>query len=507
MKKKLTFTHFLVKRLIPWGIAFAVIGILMDAIMCTTMFFVNMQDYESESLIARSNVSELVAKGYDTPEKISFYLADQVNYKDELHPAAYAYVDENYKVIATSEWNAFLIHHREKNAPDLQAVIDVYECGSEEFLGILEDIIATDSDYKVEINEAYAKDGLFIPGSFTIFESDYETVVETKDFTPANKEEYLYIPRDEFFWSETGTRNKEMLETAIHAAECGYLTDASIFSGYSVIDSPEMNYRLYFVYDYDLWTEMGPYIMTNIAYMFLAALMISFITAFFAHNKYSKQYEIDEYRRNMTNALAHDLKTPLTAIYGYAENLRNNIHTEKKDYYANAVIENVEYMNSIITSTLELAKTEECSSGKPESVNLAALSEELFEKYRPAAEEKGIEFTVKGKATVKADKTMLSRAIENLISNAVKYTTENGTIEVIADDKRIAFINSCDKALKGTTDELCKPFSKADESRGNRTGSGIGLSIVKNIVNLHGFAFEAMANDGKFTARISFKKK
>lgn len=505
MKKKLTFTHFLAKRLIPWSIALTVVAIMMNLIMYTVMLLVNMQDFERESLIARSNITEVVAKGYDTPEKISYYLAEQVKYNDQIYSSAYAYADENYNVVATSEWNAFLIHHREKNAIDIDAVTDVYKCGSEEFLELLEGFIASDSGYLIEINEAYVKDGLFIPGTFTIFESDYETVVETKDFTPENKEEYLYIPRDQFYWRDVGTRDKEILKKAVSSAECGYINDKYTLSGYSLIDTPEMNYRLYFMYDYNFWAEMGPYMMANVAYMILTAVMISFITAFFAHNKYSKQYEIDEYRRNMTNALAHDLKTPLTAIYGYAENLKNNVHTEKKDYYAEAVLENVEYMNSIITSTLELAKTEEGSSGKPESINLAALSEQLFEKYRPAAEEKGIEFTVKGKSTVKADKTMLSRAIENLISNAVKYTVENGKIEVTADDKSIIFVNSCDKTLKGTTDELCKPFSKCDESRSNRTGSGLGLSIVKNIVNLHGFSFEAEADNGCFTAKILFK--
>lgn len=508
MKKKLTFKHFLIKRLVPWTIALIAIGTMMNIIMYVVMLIVSMQDMEAESLKARGNVVECFAKGYDTPEKISFYLADCVDYNSKKGQIAFSLADENYNLIASSEWDAFLIHSRERNAIDFDAVTDVYKCGSQEFIDLLKSSMDNKTGYVFEINEAYAKDGLFIPGNVTIFENDYETVVKTVDFTPKNKEEYTYLPRDEFFWRDAGTTEEKPLAGVLHAVGSGHVKGDFSTCGFSIIDTPEMNYRLYFAYTYDYWSDIGEYMLVNIVYMVLTAVGISFITAFVACEKYNKQYEIDEYRRNMTNALAHDLKTPLTAIYGYAENLKNNIHSEKKDYYADAVLENVSYMNSIITSTLELAKTEEESLGsKTEKVNLTALAVELFEKYRLTAEERGVKFTISGKNTVTADKKMISRAIENLISNAVKYTTENGTIEVVSDDKSISFINDCDKKLKGNTDELCKPFSKADESRSNRTGSGIGLSIVKNIVNLHGYKFEAVAEDGKFTARISFKKK
>lgn len=507
MKKKLTFTHFFFKKFIPVIIPLLLIATMFNTLQYVVMLMASWQDFEVSTLMAQSNISEWVARRKDTPEEISYLLAEQVDYHYKSNRTAFVYIDEEYNIIATSEWNAFLFHQRERNAEDITAVTDVYKCGSEEFLGMLEDEIENNTGRVYEIKEAYVKDGLFIPGNVTIFESDYQTVVETVDFTPENKDEYLYIPRDEFYWRDAGTRDKELLAEAVRAADGRWSDKNPTSESFTNIKASEMNNKLYSIYYFDFFAEHFKIVFANTATMVLLALFIAFIAAFISYEKYNKQYEIDEYRRNMTNALAHDLKTPLTAIYGYAENLKNNVHTEKKDYYADAVLENVAYMNSIITSTLELAKTEEDISGKTENINLTALTEELFEKYRTMAEKRGISFAVSGKSTIKADKNMMSSAIENLISNAVKYADENSTVEVTADSKSFAFLNSCDKKLNGGTDDFCRPFSKADESRSNRTGSGIGLSIVKNIVNLSGYIFEAKAADGKFTAQIVFKKK
>ena len=205
----------------------------------------------------------------------------------------------------------------------------------------------------------------------------------------------------------------------------------------------------------------------------------------------------------MTNALAHDLKSPLTAIYGYAENLKNNVHSEKKEYYADAVLENVQYMNEIITNTLDLAKLEISDMGlKKEKVNITALAEELYAKYRPQAESRDISFKISGSAVINADRKMMVQAMENLISNAVKYTEDGGEINITADAKSFVISNSCGDVKN--TESLVRPFEKADQSRSNRSGSGLGLSIVKNIVMLHKFGFETKAENNIFIAKITF---
>lgn len=257
------------------------------------------------------------------------------------------------------------------------------------------------------------------------------------------------------------------------------------------------------LYRLDFWNLSGKYVLIDGIIFMVICVGIAFLTANNKYRKYCTQYEIDEYRRNMTNALAHDLKSPLTAIYGYAENLKNNVHSEKKDYYADAVLENVQYMNEIITNTLDLAKLEISDKGlKKEKVNITALAEELYAKYRPQAESRDISFKISGKAVVSADRKMMVQAMENLISNAVKYTKDGGEINITADAKSFVISNSCGDVKN--TESLVRPFEKADQSRSNRSGSGLGLSIVKNIVMLHKFGFETKAENNIFTAKITF---
>lgn len=505
MKKKLTFSNFLVKRLVAWCAALVAVATLSNILMFVVSYMNKTNDMEAQSLMVRGNIVEYVAGGYDTPEKISFILADAVDYRSNCNQVAYSYVDENYNVIATSEWNAFLIHQREKGVVDSNAVTDVYKCGSEEFLAVLDDCINTDTAHVFEINEAYVRDGSFIPGTVTVFENDFETVVETLDFTPENKEEYTYIHNDDFYWREAGTRNKEILADAVASAENGNAKKEYTLSGVGFINDTENYYKLYHLYNYDHWAELGNYYFATTANMVLFAAAVSFITAYLAYNKYEKQYELNEYRRNMTNALAHDLKTPLTAILGYAENLKNNIRTEKKDYYADAVLENVQRMNDIITNTLELAKVENAEPS-PEETDLKALTEEAFALYGRSAEEKNITFDMNCSGKIKADKHLMAQALGNLFANAAAYAPENSVVRVTGNEKLFTMVNDCDKSLAKTSDELCTPFVKGDESR-HTDGSGLGLSIVKNIAAMHKFSFTATAKDGKFTAEMKFAKK
>lgn len=83
--------------------------------------------------------------------------------------------------------------------------------------------------------------------------------------------------------------------------------------------------------------------------------VFSLLPAGYYHKTYRERIRIEEYYRNTTNALAHELKTPLMAISGYAENLRENVHTEKKDHYADAILTNVSHMDRVIVNMLDLA--------------------------------------------------------------------------------------------------------------------------------------------------------
>ena len=362
----------------------------------------------------------------------------------------------------------------------------------------------------MNVEEIYIDGDGFYPGKVSISQLDgsiADKVIgepQEFDFTPENAAGYKMINEHTIELIAGTAPDSEALKALMENPQTSILD--GLFS-YNCerenINIGEKKYNLYSCALFDVWSYAGTFFIIMFIAVFVICGGLCFIISYIQYKKYCTQYEIDEYRRNMTNALAHDLKSPLTAIYGYAENLKNNIHSEKKDYYADAVLENVQYMNSIITNTLELSKLEIGGSGlKKEKINVVSLAEELYSKYCPQAESRNISFKIHGECVISADRNLFLQAVENLISNAVKYTKDSGEIAVTANVKSFEISNTCDKNIKA--ENLQNPFEKADASRSNRKGSGLGLSIVKNIAMLHKFGFETKAENGVFTAKITF---
>ena len=129
---------------------------------------------------------------------------------------------------------------------------------------------------------------------------------------------------------------------------------------------------------------------------------------------------------------------------------------------------------------------------------------EIISKYRPQLDERKIRVVINGNGKITADKPLMTIALENLITNAVKYTDDSGSITVTASNGKVVISNDCRDADKLDADELCKPFKRGSGSRSGK-GSGLGLAIVKNIAQLHGFDFTVNCKDMKFTAEISQK--
>lgn len=230
-----------------------------------------------------------------------------------------------------------------------------------------------------------------------------------------------------------------------------------------------------------------------------------FVVCFSRNAKNKAQYAFEDYQRALTNNLAHDLKTPLTVIGGYAENLmemRRNSADEKELKYLSSIMNNVSYTDDIIAKTLKLSETEQIKKLNKTKVDIKALAEKSAEKYRTALEERSIDIKIEGEGEVTADEDTLMTAVENIISNAVKYTRDGGSIRITADKKRFTSVNDVSEDVD--TKDLLMPFVKGDKARSDKSSSGLGLAIASAAAMQNGFKLKVECRDKKFTAAIVF---
>ena len=220
----------------------------------------------------------------------------------------------------------------------------------------------------------------------------------------------------------------------------------------------------------------------------------------------SAHYAIEDHRREMTDRLAHDLKCPLMVISGYAENLSENVNPENRQHYADAILENVRYMDNIIADVLELSKLEDGAvKTNPEDFDAAEIIKEHGANYEECFRKNEVKFTYEGSAPFNTDKAHMKTILDNLMSNAVTYTDKCGSITVKCENGKVCISNNCADTYKLDFVKHAEPFVKGDNSRSGRKGSCLGLSIASCAASKLGLKLSLSAENGMLKAEISKK--
>lgn len=207
----------------------------------------------------------------------------------------------------------------------------------------------------------------------------------------------------------------------------------------------------------------------------------------------------DELRRDLMANVSHDLKTPLTMIKAYAEMIRDISYKddEKREEHLNIIISETDRLNILVNDILELSKMQaDAESLKKEPFDLTKEIKEIIKKYQIIKETENYNFVLEipEKAIISADKNKINQVIYNLINNAINYTGKDKTVYIrILEEKNKYKVEIQDTGKGIKPEELKiiwdKYYKNEKNHQRNVVGTGIGLSIVKNILEKHGFEY------------------
>jgi heavy metal sensor kinase len=212
--------------------------------------------------------------------------------------------------------------------------------------------------------------------------------------------------------------------------------------------------------------------------------------------------------KEMSDSIAHDLKSPITRIRGNAE-VTLTMDTSLKDYQhmAAGTIEECDRLLDIINTMLLISKTEAgVEKPVPEHVDLAQLLREACALFLPLAEDKNIALNCEsaGSCELSGDRRMIQRMIANLLDNALKYTSSGGKVDLLVrscdDEKVVVTVN--DTGLGIPAEDLThifERFYRGDPSR-PQTGSGLGLSLAQAFAQAHGGRIDVTSEPDKGSA-------
>ena len=212
--------------------------------------------------------------------------------------------------------------------------------------------------------------------------------------------------------------------------------------------------------------------------------------------------KLEQMRSTFISDVSHELKTPIALIQGYSEGLLENVNTddESRKFYAEVILDETNKMDKLVKQLLELMKIEnEMRIFENKTFNIVELEKEILRKTDVMIKEKGaeIQFNDKTEINVIADNFYIDQVITNYVTNAIKHVEEvNGekyiSIENEIKDEvvRIKIFNTGKKIDEENLDRIWKRFYKGDESRNREDGgTGIGLALVKAIMNNYGNDF------------------
>ena len=208
-------------------------------------------------------------------------------------------------------------------------------------------------------------------------------------------------------------------------------------------------------------------------------------------------------RREFTANVSHELKTPLTSISGFAELMKNGGTPDEvvKDF-SGTIYSEAQRLITLVNDILKISELDEETLHQTQEVDLYEISAGIVKRLKPIADKKGITIILSGKSQrVLGDDKIIDDMIYNLCDNAIKYNKENGTVEIIINNRSVTVKDTGIGIPKSEQKRVFERFYRVDKSHSKTIGgTGLGLAIVKHGAIYHNAHVELNSDEGEGTS-------
>lgn len=218
----------------------------------------------------------------------------------------------------------------------------------------------------------------------------------------------------------------------------------------------------------------------------------------------------DEIKNDFISGVSHELRTPLTAIKGWAETMSSDRSKETVEKGTQVILNETDRLYSMVENLLDFSRLQQGDMKMSfERMDLVAEIDEAVIMFTPRCRKEGIDLVWRENEDVipvMGDKDYLRQVMVNLIDNAIKYTPRGGKIEILANHDRFrgtVTVSVLDNGSGIAPRDIGKVTQKFYKGKGAKHGSGIGLALVKEIIESHGGTFKVESEYGKWT-KMSF---
>ena len=220
---------------------------------------------------------------------------------------------------------------------------------------------------------------------------------------------------------------------------------------------------------------------------------------------------LETVRRDFVANVSHELKTPLTAIAGYAETLAAEAPDKQAKQFAQTIVENARRMQRLVDDLLDLSRIESGTRARePKPLRVQAAALEAWAPFEDRAARRRIQLeTTKNSDTIQGDPDSLRQIFTNLFDNALRHTPAGGRIRVATEraggDTLIRVTDTGTGIPADHLPRIFERFYRVDPGRSRQEGgTGLGLSIVKHLVEAHGGRVEAQSELGRGTTILLY---